>query len=366
MKILRLVLIVVVILAGAGITIKIISSFEKEYKPEATTESSRLVDVRSVSPKTNFAKIELLGKLIAKDKIELFAEVTGVLVNDNFEEGNSFTQGATLVNINSDEFAQNLKSQKGKFITEVAQVLADIKIDFPGEYSTWESFLNEIDVNQSLPDLPSLENQKLKRFIAGKGLLTSYYNVQSSEERLSKYLITAPFSGSLVSANVKKGALVRVGQKVGEFISTASFDFETEVSLSDLNYLKKGTKVKLTSETGSGNWLGTVQRINQQVDPGTQRVKVYVVVSGEGLKDGMFLQGTTNGIQLQNSVAVERQQIRNSSVFVVNEGVIQEREVEVLFEDDQFAYVRGLKNNDLLLVSNLKGLYGGLKVKTKK
>ena len=135
--------------------------------------------------------------------------------------------------------------------------------------------------------------------------------------------------------------------------------------MSELDYLKIGTSIELKSETGRNTFSGRVVRINDQVDPATQRVKLYISVSGRDLKDGMFLRGATKGVELPSTVAVERQQLIGNQLFVVKNGKIENREVEVLFQDDTFAYVQGLESGDKVLVSNLKGLYQGMKVSIK-
>ena len=42
---------------------------------------------------------------------------------------------------------------------------------------------------------------------------------------------------------VQKGTLVRLGQKLGEFIAVNSYELESEVSVNDLQYLKIGTSL---------------------------------------------------------------------------------------------------------------------------
>jgi multidrug efflux pump subunit AcrA (membrane-fusion protein) len=366
MKNLRIALIVILIVVGAAILIKIIGSFRKEPPIGSDDVSVRLVDVRTANPQMHYAKINLLGKVEAKNKVEIYAEVTGVLQSPNFEEGRSFKKGEVLVDINSDEYAQNLKSQKGKLITEVAQVLGDVKVDFPEEATKWETFLSKINIEEKLPKLPEIESEQLKKFISGRGLITSYYNVVASEERLLKYMIIAPYDGSLVMTAVKNGTLVRSGQKLGEYIATSNYEFVSEVSVSDLDFLKIGTSIELKNETGSQVFSGRIVRINNQVDPATQRVKIYVSVSGNNLKDGMYLSGVTSGIELPATIPVERQQLIGNQLYVVQDSSIVKREVTILFQDDVFAYVQGLEKGDQVLVSNLKGLYQGMKVSVKK
>ena len=58
------------------------------------------------------------GNLVAKNKIELFSEVQGVLSasGKDFKAGTKYRKGEILLRINSDEFYASLQSQKVIFL----------------------------------------------------------------------------------------------------------------------------------------------------------------------------------------------------------------------------------------------------------
>ncbi len=325
-------------------------------------QTYRSVRVNSVKLKKNKAEVYFTGKLLAKNRIDIYTEVGGVLLNDDFREGNVFNRGNVIAQLNSTEFETTLKAQKTQLITQVSLIMGDLKIDFSKEYSKWELFLNQIDVNSPLPELPRIENQKLKRFIAGKGVLNSYYSLKAQEEKLSKYTITAPFRGVITKAIIKKGTLVMPGQKIGTFIGPSIYELETEVSLSDLQFVSMGSVFNLTSSELNKSWKGKVSRINNSINASSQMVKIYITVSGSLLKEGMFLTGSGHGNTYENTVSINRKLIKNNGIYLVDSGKVKFKPVEVLHVNKSDAIVKGLNYGDQYIADNMKGLFDGMQV----
>ncbi len=322
----------------------------------------RNVRVTSVQLKDNSAEVQFSGKLSAKNRVEIFSEVGGVMLNDNFREGNNFEKGEAIIRLNSKEFEAILKAQKTQLIAQVSLIMGDLKLDFPEVYSDWELFLNGIDVSSALPELPIVKNQKLKRFISGKGVLNSYYSLKAQEEKLSKYVITAPYQGSVVKALIKKGTLVMPGQRIGTYIDPSGFELETEISLSDLQFVSQGGVFYLKSSALNKTWKGRVTRINKSINTSSQMLKMYIFVSGSSLKEGMFLSGIGQGATFENSLSINRKLIKNGGVYLVDSGQVKFKPVHVLYVNKSKAIVKGLDNGDQYIVDNMKGIYDGMKV----
>lgn len=356
--------IVLVIIAICFTIIAVI--FLKRTQPEnekiEIKKSFKAVRIQPVELKNHKAELKFSGKLSAEEKIDIYTEVGGVLMNANFKQGNLFKKGTSLVQLNSSEFSNNLKAAKSQLITLVANMMGDLKIDFPQSANEWETFLNGIDVEQPLLSLPKMKNEKLKRFVANKGVLNSFYALKGQEEKLYKFTVNAPFSGILTKALIKKGTLVRNGQKIGEFISPSSFELETEISLSDLQFIKKGSLVQLHSDDLNENWKGIVTRINSSLDVNSQMVNVFIKVTGSGLKEGMFLHGSAKGENFKNVALINRKLIKNGGLYIVENDVIKHKKLEVLYVNQARAIVRGLLIGDNYVADNMKGLYEGMKV----
>ena len=142
---------------------------------------------------------------------------------------------------------------------------------------------------------------------------------------------------------------------------------EATVSLKDLNFLRVGDLVKITSEDIPGTWQGTLRRISDRIDVNTQTVKVFIQVGGQNLKEGMFLQGEVKSIALQNVSSIPRGLInQQNQVYLVKGAKLQLQEVVIARYVDNNALVKGLKNGSYLLNESSAEYYEGMKVEVKK
>ena len=314
------------------------------------------------------ADIFLTGKLMASKRLELFSEVNGILLNENFKEGNSFAAASAIAVLDDAELRAQIKSQKSTFLGLISQILADMSIDFPAAYPSWKKYQEEFSFEGNLSSLPEVNNSSLKSYLSGKGVYTSFYNLKSQEVRLSKYRLPAPFSGTLSLASVDPGTLIRPGQKLGEFIQTGTYELETPVSVSDLKFLKVGDAVALKSDEVSGNWTGRLVRINQKLDAASQSVMLYIQVQGEGLKEGMFLNARLSADPVKSAFSIARRLlIDGNKVFVVEQdSLLKMKEVDIVRYTKDQAIVKGLSEDALLVNQVMSGAYTDMRVKALK
>lgn len=356
-----IVLLIITVLVSIG-AVRFVLTFKQEPEEKEAIAGKKLIQLQTVELKDHAAQISLTGQVSAIQKLELFSEVNGVLLNANFKEGIRFKKGEVLLQLDNSEIVNSIKAQKSILISQTAALMADIKTDFPDEEQQWELFLDQLNVEEKLPVLPKMNNEKFKRFLAGKNILNSYYNLVSLEVKLDKFTIVAPFDGVVTSSFLNKGTLVRVGQKLGEFIEPKALEYNTEVSLSDLKFIKLGDAVQLYSQDLGQQWTGKVYRINEKLETNTQRVKVFIKTGGVNLKEGMFLSAKLSSELFKNTYEVLRMNITDNTVFVYQKGKAIAKTIEVKYVNDDTAIVHGLKSGDSLIVGNLKGIYNNAAV----
>jgi multidrug efflux pump subunit AcrA (membrane-fusion protein) len=325
---------------------------------------SKLVETTPAAPSSITINIAVSGRLKATNRMELFAEVSGILKTRSFNAGQSFGHGQSIATIDDSEYRAQLTAARSTYMGLLSQSLADISLDYPAEASQWQNFLKEINPNQSLPSLPSIENQQLKQFLSGRNILGSYYTIQSQEVRLNKYRITAPFSGVLSEATIDPGTLVRAGQKMGTYVQQGSYELEASVTRNDLNFLRKGSKVKLKSTELGQEYIGRVTRINSTINPTTQLVSVFLTVSGKELKEGMYLNATINAGTANNALEVDRNTLIDGKAIytVTKDSTLALMPVEIITVAEEKAIVRGIAAGTLLPITSVSGAFEGMKV----
>lgn len=344
---------------------------EKNNKPRPTFKKQiKTVFVENVVNKDIPIILTASGNLIAKNKIDIFSEVQGVLktANKAFKAGTKYYKNETLLSINSDEFYASLQSQKSNLYNLITAILPDIRLDYPKEFAKWEGYLKSFNLNNKTPKLPVFNTDKEKYFISGRGILTAYYNVKNLEVRFSKHKITAPFSGILTEALVSPGTLVRVGQKLGEFIDPTIYEMEVSINAQFADLLKVGNAVTLTNLEKTKTYTGKVVRVNGRVDQVSQTIKAYIDVKHPDLREGMFLEANLVAKSESESIEISRKLlVDNNAVYTVeNDSVLTLKEIKPVYFGAEKVVIRGLNNNDKILTQALPGAFSGMVVKINK
>ena len=333
-------------------------------QPPKISFRTKTVSVKSAELGVNTFSVEASGRLRAYKRYDIFAEVNGVLQNESFREGTTFKNGEVLVKMNDEELASQLKAQKSSLLGLISQALPDIQIDYKEEVDKWKSFAVELSPNAKLPVLPKIENPKLKQFLASRNILNSYYSIQAQEVRLSKYNITTPFSGILSEALIEPDALVRAGQKIGTFVQPGVYEIETSVTPEELAYLRKSSKIQLFTDANEAVW-GTISRINEVVEGGTQMVSVYLRVSDKRVREGQFLRTRINGASIENSIIISRDMINeDGTIFTVrnSDSNLVSKPVKIYSMQGEKALVSGIEEGDLIPLNNISGAFESMKV----
>ncbi len=329
------VVLAVLIIAG-GIGVSSMLSSQKEPAPRIPVKArTKQVTYRTVSSQTLPTSVSITGRLSARDRIELFAEVTGTYLMGArpFKEGTYFKKGETLIRIDDREFTINLKAQRSALMNQVTLLLPDLKTDYPESFPQWQAYLNSFDLDGPLSPLPEPQSEQERYFLSAQNIYNQYYSISSQEARLEKYNMEAPFSGKVAESNINEGTLVRSGQKLGEFFNAYVYELEASVSLDELSYVKQGSSVTLRSEDIGRQWTGRVARISDVVDPNTQTVRVFVHVSGQSLKGGMYLEGEVQGRKLDDVVKLPRNLLIGDSTIFAVEGIYEAPASETAPED---------------------------------
>ena len=363
-RILTIVLGVVVLGAGFFIA-KTLASSEQKIRPTpkktAPTVFTEIVQNGDI-PVTVIES----GNLVAKNRINLYAEVQGVMepTSKEFKPGVVYRKGEVMVSIRDNDFYAQLQAQKSTFQNLITSILPDLRMDFPDIYQKWDIYIREFDMNKPVAELPKPGSDKEKFFLTGKNIYTTYYSTKNLEIVLEKYQMKAPYSGILTDAVVTPGSLVRPGQKLGEFIDPTVYELEVSLSKSEVSFVSVGKKVIVRDkETTDKIWNGYIIRINGKIDLGTQTVKVYIEISGEGLYEGLYLEALINGHIEHNAYEINRSLlVDETNVYVVEDNSLQLVSVEPVVYNEKTVIVKGLENGKEIVSRLVAGAYTGMTV----
>ena len=310
------------------------------------------------------SKISIDGRIQAIEKIDVAAEVQGRLlsIDKKWKEGSYFNKGDLLFQVDSQDEKFNLYAQRSSLMNAITQIMPDLKIDYPEAFNKWKTYLDNFQVEQTTPALPTISSQQEKYFVASKNIYTTFYNIKGLEDRFKNYQVYAPFSGVFLSVNAHPGSMVSPGAPLANIMNTNSYELSAPINQKDFGLIKQGQTVDLLAEDLGKKYKGRISRISNTIDQTTQSIPVYVNVSGIGLRDGMYLKGELKGSQIGNVSSLPREAIVNQNlIYILKDSIITQKDIEVVLRTDDQVHVRGVESNDEVIVRGINSLSPGQK-----
>ena len=304
------------------------------------------------------------GVLQAYKRIRITARVQGVMqsISPLFKSGQEYKSGQILAKIEPSEYRARVISQRASLYNLITSVLPDLQLDYPKSYEKWNDYLKEFDLEKAVLPLPSME-EKVRLFVSGRGIISSYYSLQNLEKTLTFYEIKAPFNGVLVSSNVTEGSLIRPGQDLGEFIAPGDYELMVALPKSYVSKIATGAPVKVKSIDTDQFYTGIVSRINAKVNSQTQSIEVYIRIRDSRLKEGMYMEADVNAMEFNGVFALDRGLLNGSQeLFIVQGNKLSLRKVNLIHFTETLAIIRGLDDGQEIVAQPMIGAYSGMEI----
>ena len=350
----------------AGVWIGTLLSNQKQpMQRMSMPERQKPFQIETVRNESLHTAFTLTGLLYAPDKVELYAEVSGVLqpTAKPFKEGNRFAEGKPLVRLDDGVYRNNVLAQKSGLLNQLTLLLPDLSVDFPKSASSWEGYLEGFDLNTPLAPLPEPSSQQERYYVAARNIYSQYYAIKGMEETLAKYTLSAPYDGVVTQSNINPGTLVRGGQKLGEFTRTGIYEMAAAASISDVLHLAVGGKLHLTCDDIPGRIEGRIARIGEVVDRSSQRVNVYITVQDKRLKEGLYMTAHLTSTPIEHAFRIPRSaRIGQDQVWVVRDAALALEQVIIAAYEDTHLIVQGLEDGAEVLVAPPTDAYLGMKL----
>ena len=220
--------------------------------------------------------------------------------------------------------------------------------------------------------------------------------IEQADLDISYAEIKAPFDVRVASENVEQTQYAQRGAVLAQFDGTYIVDVYAQFTIEDLKCLvgprteeifcvkffdperlrrefQLDAKVQLETNGTIYTWDGKFSRANDIVDPQTRTIGVVATVEGacgsesEGPKmplvKGMFCKVLLTSKIRPKTVLVPRSAIHEGIAYVVEDGRLAKREVEVSAYQKELAIVeKGLDEGDTLVLSQLVPAIEGMKL----
>jgi len=380
----KTIIISLAILVAAGIITAIIFLTEPTAnKSGATKETAMLVDVVKADSGNFQPTIKATGIIEPARDIMLSTRVSGQIVNiaKLFTPGGFVKEGEMLVQIDPSDFRNELLLRK----SELQQALADLKIE-QGRQEVAEQDYELFD------DTLTSENKSLvlrePQLNAVEASVTSARAaVQQAQLNLNRSTVSAPFDARIITRNVNVGSQVNIGDNLARLVGTNNFWLSVTIPLDKLPFIsipdeidEKGAKVKIKNpsswpegEYREGYLFQMVGTMEEETRMARVLIRIPDPLNTENKKSdkpeiiiGSFLEAEITGDLLEGVVKLDRAYVReDETVWVMKEGKLEIRKVNVTFFDANYAYINdGIHQGDKIVTTNLATITEGAELRT--
>lgn len=264
---------------------------EAQQAPAVVVVPAKVMDLRESA--------DFTGRLVAIQKVDIRARVSGFLESINFSEGQKVTAGTLLYKVEDGTYAAAVREIEGSIQAAEAQLnLAVIERDRSVR------LLASNTAPQSQVDIAKAQVQK-----AEADLVRLNGTKAQAELNLSYTRITAPFDGIVGLTAVNVGALV--GPEAGALTTLTRLDpMYAEFSVATAMFLTYREQVRQGKVSAGANVQiilpngtvyppkGTINFVSSNVSQGTDTVTVRAEFPNP---DGLLLDGTLVRVMLEQS-----------------------------------------------------------------
>ena len=366
-----------VILLGAGTTAVIFMTEPTAERTGAVRETAMLVEVTPVERGTFRPSIQAMGTVEPSQDIVLSPLVSGQVlqVSEDFVPGGVVRKGQILLQLDEADY-ENVLAQRRSALT---QAQAELNIEQGRQNVARQDF-------ELLGDTITLENRSLvlrePQLEAARAQVESAQAaVDQAKLDLERTTVRAPFNAHVLSRTVYVGSQVGQGEALGRLVGRETYWVVATLPQAQLRWLTfperdaEPSQVEIRNRTawkGSEYRIGTLHQLVGALENQTRLARVIIDVPDPlgytntnqelpPLMIGSFVEATIEAKPLDGVVRLNRDYVRkDNTVWVMKDGILQIREVEVVFQDAQYAYiVEGLEADDQVVITNLSTVVEG-------
>ncbi len=378
-KVIKSISISLAIFAGSAGLISLIFATEPEAKREAASKrTAMLVEVTEVVRSDYQPHIVAMATVVPAQRLHLRSRVAGKVVSlaDSFMPGAYVAANQFLLSVDPADYRNQVLQQE----SELAQAEAALAIEM-GEQKLaqqeYKSLNRELSAAQTAL---VLREPQLK--IAQARVKSARASLAQAELQLQRTEIKAPFNAHVLDRRVSLGAEIGAGDALGELVSTERYWVEATVPINKVRWLANHQDASPVRIYHRGAWAngsfreGRLLSVVGALDDNTRMARVLVEVEdplalnplSAGLPAmmlGTFVSCELPTITLEQVVRLPRKFLRkNDTAWVMSEGKLSIRPLEIQFKDADYVYVKsGLESGESLVVSDLSRVREGAELR---
>ncbi|MCP9201365.1 efflux RND transporter periplasmic adaptor subunit [Gramella sp. GC03-9] len=372
-----------ILLAAAAVTILVFMTEPTAQQEGASKQMAMLVQVTAIEKGDFTPVIQATGTVQPVEDVMLSPLVSGQVIkrSDRFVPGGFVEEGTLLLQIDPSDFRNQLDLRK----SELLQAETDLEMEM-GRQEVAQQDLQLVGGDSLSNRQRSLVLREPQLNAVKARIQAAKAAVEQAEINLSRTSIRAPFDAHILSQNVTLGSQVTPGDNLGRLVGTDYYWVNLAIPVNKLAWLdfpdseeEKGSEVILNNNSAWPKGSSRTGFLDKQVgalDSQTRLAQVLIKVPdplGREAEDdiprlmiGTFVEANIQAKEIKDVIRLDRDLVRtNETVWVMQDGKLSIRQVEIALTDSEYAYIReGLDANDKVVLTNLSTVTEGIRLRT--
>jgi RND family efflux transporter MFP subunit len=359
------------IVVAVAVAAALLLASAREAPPRRPRQAEApLVETAEVRAEEVAVVVRGQGTVVPRTEIQLVPQVSGRVerIHRELAAGGRFAAGEALVVIDPVDFELRVQGAAA----EVARAEVRLETEQAEAAVARDEWYRLHPAEQPSPLV--VRQPQVRQ--AEAELAAARASLAEARLSLERTRIAAPFNGRVVSESVDAGQYVLAGQPLATIHATDVLEVPVPLEDRELAWFDIGSRgapaeISVQFAGGRHTWQGIVAR-SQGVDSRSRMVTVVVEVrddfdpAGERpqLLPGMFVDAAIKGRTLRAAMTVPRHALHGDRVWVVEDGTLAIREVEVARTSRDEAFItRGLEAGDRVVTTSLEAVTDGMAVR---
>lgn len=373
---------IAILLISGALTFFLFMTEPVAQREGATIKTAMLVDVVTASSGNFTPTVVATGTVQAAKDVVLSPQVGGevISISENFIPGSFVKKGEILLRINPADYRNTVLLRKSDL--ELAK--SNLSIEMGRQDVARKDF--ELVGQEMSEENRALVLREPQLESAKANVEAARAAVNQAELDLQRTIIRAPFDAHVISRNTNVGAQVAPGTEIGRIVGMDEYWVVANVPMGKVNWLtfsdgraRTGSEVKIYSNNWSDGQHreGRLFRLVGALDAQTRLARVLISVADPLVRKasmdtlpplmiGAFVECHIRAREIPDVVRLDRDYLRQGgTVWVMDAGKLRIREVEIVFEDARYAYIReGLSGNERVVTTDLSTVVEGSDLRT--
>ena len=347
-------------------------------KPKSTPEPLQIikpmVEVEKVYLEDMTVIVQSQGFMSPETESQIYPEISGEIIDIFIKDGTAFDKGDILLQIDPIDYELALKSAESNLAQAKLQLIIE-RAESELARKEWNK-IGEGEASELTLRTPQL-NKAIAVVEAAEALL------QQSKRNLDKTQIKAPYDGIVRKKNADKGTVVVPGYLIASIYAKDYFEVKLPIPDRELAYIdipfdgrkisaNKQPNVVLRSSFGGETlvWNGKIVRMEADLDMKSRMATLVARVENPyknkiPLTVGQYVDAEIYGKRYKNIFSVSRDLIyqQDNIIIIASDSTIEIRKINILKTENKNVLIdNGIKNGELLCLTNLDVLYNGMSV----